>query len=219
MEEFVESNTGSQRVSDWAHTHTHIHIHTHTHTHTPAAQSPLNLRLAHVIYLAKKDTGEAYWSSVCCLVLWGWQRMRWLNSITHSIDMNLSKLQETVKDREAWHAVVHRVTKSWTQLTDWTTTSPIATKKPSLSSCCSFVLNSPIEHTWSKPEPGHAVPGRSQNQSDALPEVEMPCGHQPLSAEPQPAMMPANQPRWGQSSCTCWLDSMVACYSALCSSI
>ena len=41
-----------------------------------------------------------------------------VNSITHSMDMNLSKLQEIVKDKEAWHAAVHRVTKSWTQLTD-----------------------------------------------------------------------------------------------------
>ena len=51
----------------------------------------------------------------------GNQRMRWLDSITDSRDMNLSKLQETVKDREAWHAAVYRVTKSQTQLSDWTT--------------------------------------------------------------------------------------------------
>ena len=46
------------------------------------------------------------------------QRMRWLDSITNSTDVNLSKLQETVKDRETWHVVIHGVTKSWTLLSD-----------------------------------------------------------------------------------------------------
>ena len=48
----------------------------------------------------------------------GHQRMRWLDSITDMMNMNLGKLWEMVREREAWHAAIHGVTKSWTQLGD-----------------------------------------------------------------------------------------------------
>ena len=73
----------------------------------------------------------------------GWQRMRWLDGITDSMEMSLSKLRKLVIDREAWCAVVHGVPKSWTRLSDWTELKSTAVLKHDPK-----IFDSPLINRW-----------------------------------------------------------------------
>ena len=94
----------------------------------PKGNQPLNIHwkdlmlklqyFGHLMQTADSVEKTLMLGKIECKRRRGWQRMRWLNSIIHSMDMNLNKLQEIVKDREAWRAAVHGVTKSQTELSN-----------------------------------------------------------------------------------------------------
>ena len=120
----------------------------------------------------------------------GWQRIRWLDGITNSMDMGLHGLQELVMDREASHAAVHRVAKSWARLSDWTELSKLL-----------------VTANISSPIPSHWVPWTSHRTHPGTVKILLKC--QPCSCFqilhwscfPSLNCPPSHLPAWCNPSC------------------